>query len=83
MRKVLNIVLFLVIAYAVAGCSGNITGEVSESTVETGDTMIVRSGDKIVKNSDDTEIIIRHIIENGTKEIEVISGSVTLIKVND
>jgi hypothetical protein len=67
-----------------SGCgSSDVTGN-SDNTMQViqGETYTLASGDTIRKNGDDTVIEITHTIETGTKTVDVISGSITVVKGN-
>jgi hypothetical protein len=67
-----------------SGCgSSDVTGDTDSTTqVTTGQTYVLSSGDTIRENEPDTEIQITHTIETGVKTVEVISGSITVVKGN-
>lgn len=67
-----------------SGCgSSDVTGDTESTTqVSAGGTYVLSSGDTIRKNDDGTEIQITHTLETGTKTVEVLSGSITIVKGN-
>ncbi|MDD2698386.1 MAG: hypothetical protein PHF17_06255 [Arcobacteraceae bacterium] len=67
-----------------SGCgSGDVTGD-SENTIQVSkdETYTLSSGDTIRENDENTTIQITHTIETGVKTVEVLSGSITIIKGN-
>jgi len=86
--------MYISMALFISGCSGGGgSGDSSFSedtdlpvspvskTIEVGEEIFVGSGDSIVPNSSDTEIVVSHYL-NDTKSVKVLSGSVTLLSGN-
>ncbi len=67
-----------------SGCgSSDVTGNSDNTQIVTaGDIYTLSSGDTIRENDENTTIQITHTIETGVKTVEVLSGSITIIKGN-
>ena len=69
-----------------SGCAKNSSGDSSSTednvtTIEAGSEMTVKSGDSITPDTNDTEIVVSHHLNN-EKSVKVIKGSVSLISGN-
>jgi len=67
-----------------SGCgSSDVTGDTDSTAIVTqGETYVLASGDTIRQNDDNTTINITHTIETGVKTVEVLTGSITVVKGN-
>ena len=71
-------IVFILVLLIISGCSG---GDFKASeTVGEGEIVKLEKGDSISKNSENTRVIIRHTLGTGEKELEVLSGSISLVK---
>ncbi|MDD2698090.1 MAG: hypothetical protein PHF17_04715 [Arcobacteraceae bacterium] len=82
-KKIIQLALFLS-ALMFSGCgSGDVTGDSNNTQiVRAGDIYSLTTGDTIKQNDDNTTISITHTIETGTKIVEVLTGSITIVKGN-
>jgi len=82
-KRLIQSALFLG-ALVFSGCgNGDVTGDSDNTiTVTNGNTYTLASGDTIRQNDDNTTINITHTIETGIKTVEVLTGSITVIKGN-
>lgn len=82
-KKIIQSAL-VISALMFSGCGdGDVTGDSNNTeVVQAGDTYTLSSGDTIRQNDDNTTINITHTIETGVKIVEVLSGSITIVKGN-
>ena len=76
--------MYISIALLVSGCgegdSSFSDGLISRS-VEVGSEVFVGSGDTVTPDTQDTEIVVSHYL-NDTKSVKVLKGSITLVSGN-
>lgn len=80
--KIKESIIILSLTALLAACSsGGSVGEESAKHVA-GEKISLSSGDKIIKNEENTSVEISHKLEAGQKELTVLSGSISLVKGN-
>ena len=77
-----QIFIFIPIILVLIGCdSGSSSGDSSPDVeMEFFQTYTVYSGNKVVKNADNTQVKIVHIDGQGTSTIELVEGNATIIR---
>lgn len=76
--------IYIATALLISGCSDGDSSFMDEkviSTIEVGSEVFVGPGDSITPNTEDTEIVVSHYL-NDTKSVEVLKGSITLLSGN-
>ena len=76
--------MYISIALFISGCGNgdsSFSDGVVTSTIEVGSEIFVGSGDSIVADTQDTEIVVSHYL-NDTKSVKVLKGSLTLVSGN-
>lgn len=79
--KIKTLAMIFLIALLCSCGSGSSGGEDSVK-VGAGEKVSLSSGDKIIKDQENTKIEISHKLEAGQKELTVLSGSISLVKGN-
>jgi len=83
MRKILKTIIFIGIIINFTSCGENINTEISASgsiDLTPGVETQILSGDKIKPADADTVIKVRHNVEDSTKYVSVLKGSITLVR---
>ena len=77
-----QILIFIPIMIVLVGCGGGSSSGGSSADVEMAPSEIytVYSGNKVVKNSDNTRVKIVHINGQSTSTIELVEGNATIIR---
>jgi len=73
--------IYFAIAILMSGCGGGGgSGDVEGSTynISEGTEVFINPGDSVVQDTEDTEIVVSHYLNN-TKSIRVLKGSITLL----
>ncbi len=83
MKRLLFVVLAFVMAAGIAGCGSSSDSDSSPSTgiiaMELGVEYQVNSGDRVEPDgADSTEVSVRHVFEDDTKYVTLLSGSALL-----
>jgi len=80
--------MYIAMALFISGCSGgggsgdsSFSEDTSSKTIGVGEEIFVGAGDSITPDSEDTEVVVSHYL-NDTKSVKVLSGSVTLLSGN-
>jgi len=76
--------IYIAIALFISGCSdggSSFSDEKTMSTIEAGEEVFVGAGDSITPDTEDTEIVVSHYL-NDTKSVEVLKGSISLLSGN-
>ncbi|MDF1884454.1 hypothetical protein JHD49_10920 [Sulfurimonas sp. SAG-AH-194-C21] len=85
-KKGVAVTLATLLTMIIAGCEGKITQgndtQVSSIDLQIGEVYTINDGDKLINDSNDTEIEVTHRVSSNTKEVKIISGSATLLRGN-
>lgn len=80
--KIKESIIILSLAALLTACGSGGSGGEDSVNLGTGEKVSLSSGDKIIKNEENTRVEISHKLEAGQKELTVLSGSITLVKGN-